>query len=267
MKYVQDYQAKDENDQPIGKPTHLEAETPEEMFEKLQIAHISATQALARQNRAFNELRARKLTPAPPPVVRPVLTPDQERQFANQVVQPETAKDAIRKLNGTEDLEERIKVIEDERAYVRGQNTANTFMRNHLHDYYSCEANSVAMKDYLKNNNLDWTVDNLEIAFAAIGDSLAKDPKWAVSTNANNTNKEEEEEQIVPPNGHTQNRQASFGIQPGTIGGIRPTGRPSTGKMTKKEVIALSKTNKPEFLRRMRDPRLKAEMDAALASA
>jgi hypothetical protein len=199
--------------------------------------------------------------------VKPVLTPEQEKQFAAQIVKPETAKDAVRKLSGVEDLEERMSEIETERIKNNIQSNVNEFMRRHVKDYFPCQANDAAFKQFMKDQDLAWTVDNLEIAFDAIGNDLAKDPKWsAVNTNANNTN-EQEEDQIVPPNGHTQSRPASYGIQPGSSTGIRPTGRPSTGKMTKKDVINLAKTNKPEFHRRMRDPKLKAEMDAALASA
>jgi hypothetical protein len=261
-KYVVEYQATDADGTPIGNVTHLVADTPEEMFEKQKQAHIAAVQALARQNKAFNDLKARKATPiveAPKPKQ---LTPEEERTLVQQATQPATAKDAIRKLTGINELEERVIRAEKAEAEARGKSIALTFMRNHLHDFYPCEANSVAMKQFLTDNNLEFTVDNLEIAFAAIGNDLAKDPKLSTQNNANNE-VNNEHEQTAPPS--EQPRRTSFGMQPGTTTGVRPTGRAADGKMTKKDVINLLKTNKAEFKRRMNDPKLKAEMDAALA--
>ena len=54
-KIVVEYQATDENGQPIGRPTHLEAYSWEEMSRKQQEAHVQAT-------RAFHRLKAQKTT-------------------------------------------------------------------------------------------------------------------------------------------------------------------------------------------------------------
>jgi hypothetical protein len=259
--FVQEYQAMDAEGNPIGRPTHLEADTAEEMFDKMKHAHIAAVQALHRQNIAFTNLKNRKPVPAQPVVAAPKMTPEQERAEAAKLINPATAADAVRKLAGTSELEEELKKTRAEQAFARGQAIALQFMQAHVKDFYPCQANSDALKRYLSDNNLAWEVDNLEIAFAAIGDQLAKDPNNAAPINPNNPSNEPEVENAQPS--EQPRRQPTFGIQPGAGSGARPTGRPVG--MTKKDVITLAKTNKAEFLRRMRDPKLKAEMDAALA--
>src|ERR1700676_1751573 len=42
-KIVLEYQVKDENGNPIGRPTHLEAASHEELIEKMKEAHVQAT--------------------------------------------------------------------------------------------------------------------------------------------------------------------------------------------------------------------------------
>src|SRR5271157_1853519 len=53
-KIVREYQVRDEEGNPIGRPTHLEAWTTDEMYEKMQTAHENAT-------RAFHRLKKQKL--------------------------------------------------------------------------------------------------------------------------------------------------------------------------------------------------------------
>ena len=53
-KIVREYQVRDEDGNPIGRPTHLEAWSAEEMIDKMQTAHENAT-------RAFHRLKKQKL--------------------------------------------------------------------------------------------------------------------------------------------------------------------------------------------------------------
>lgn len=258
-KIVQEYQATDREGNPIGKPTRLVADTPEEMYEKMRTAHVLAMQALDRQNKAYQDLKRAKLQPKVEPVVKP-LTHEEEQKAFIDAQNPVTAKDAIRKLSGTNELEERLKKAEDEAARARGKEQALIFMRNHLHDFYACQANSKALGDFLTREGLEFTADNLEIAFAAIGDDLAQDPNKQPSNNEP-TIAVEPVVQTAPPSEQKPGRP-NFGIQPGSGAGARPVTK--TG-MTKKDVIELMRNNKTEFRRRMSDPKLKAEMDAALA--
>lgn len=257
-KYVIDYQATDAEGNPIGHATHLEADTPEEMFEKQKEAHINASRALARQNKAFNELKARKLTPKEQPAP-PRFTPEEERQIASGINNPATAKDSIRKIGGIEEIEARLQNAEAEARNARGQAIAYTFMRNHLHDYYPCDANKKIIGDYLAENNLEGnTVDNLEIAFAAVQDQLATDPRQATPTNPT----------IAPPiNAQPSStvRQPGFGMQPGVGSGTRPAPHTGNGKLTKAAILAKKKADPSWWKKAIADPRQLAEINEALA--
>src|SRR5579859_2607683 len=54
-KWFVDYQPMDETGKPIGRKTHLEADTPEELIEKQQQAHLEATRAYFRIKNAKPE--------------------------------------------------------------------------------------------------------------------------------------------------------------------------------------------------------------------
>jgi hypothetical protein len=63
-KIVREYQVRDEDGNPIGRPTHLEAWSAEEMIEKMQTAHENATRAfhrLKKQKLQFNEKEQNRL--------------------------------------------------------------------------------------------------------------------------------------------------------------------------------------------------------------
>jgi len=243
-KWVVNYQATDSEGNPIGRPTHLEAETPEELIEKQKNAHIAATQALWRQNKAFEDLKHRKAQPLPAPKAVPQTQEEKNADYENRLVK-----------------------TEDELRFARGQATGYAFMRNHSQDYWPCDANSAALAKWVTDNGYEFTVDALEIAFAAIGDDLAKDPRPKTSATTIPTNGPTTNEQTATPTAQPQaqqQRQPSFGVEPGTGTGARPTGA-QTGQMTKKRVIELRKKDPKEFRRRLNDPKLKAEMDAALA--
>lgn len=258
-KYVQQYQATDEEGNPIGRPTHLEADTPEEMFQKYQEAHVAASRALARQNKAFNDLKSRKLQPIAPPAA-PRMTAEQEANYAAVVGNPGAApsqkKEAIREIGGITELEKRLDAAEAKAQFADGERVAIAFMRNHLRDYYPCDANKKVMSDFLKENNLEFTLDNLEIAFVNVQSQLADDPRLQ-------NNPTPIAEPTAPR--QAQQSQPGFGIQPGSGSGNRPVAQAGNGKMNRKDVLAKKKADPAWWKKVLQDPALEAEVNAALA--
>jgi hypothetical protein len=252
-KFILDYQATDGEGNPIGKPTHLESDTPEEMFEKQKAAHINAVRALDKQNKAFESLKSRQLTPKSQPIKPVELTTDQTIQATADLQNPQKAQDALRKLTGIENLESRLKVAEAKAVAADQKAAAYQFMISHKGDYFPCAANAKVLSDWLETNNYDFTADNLEIAYAQVDDNLAQAPR--ASSNADNGTSIASPEAI---------RQPNLGITPGAGSGVRI--QRQTG-LSRKDVLKLAKENPAEFKRRLRDPKLKADMDAALAKA
>jgi|ERR1700723_373477 len=263
-KYVIEYQATDEEGNPIGKPTHIQGDTPEEIFEKQKQAHISATRALSRQNKAFNDLRSRKLTLREQPVV-PVINQEEQARAAatvSNVTATGTEKaEAIRQLGGISELEDRLQKAEAARLQAEGLAIGYRFARAHLQDYYPCDANAKTLNDFLQSNNLEFTFDNLEIAFLEVGDKLAKDPKLQAAVEQSHN---EHHDDIAQP--EQNKRQPGFGMQPGTGTGQRPVNNgTATGKMNKRDVLAKKKADPLWWKKVISDPALTAEVNAALA--
>jgi hypothetical protein len=167
-RYVEEYQVRDEDGTPIGRPTHLEARTLPELAIKKRDAHENAT-------RAFHRLKKQKLTFKE----KTLLTPEEIAEAARIALESkDTAKvtDVIHEV-----IETSYKEREDKlRAKIQQENgraISNEFMRRHLHDYVPCTANSVAIDEYFRDHNLEFTLDNLEAAFQDLkeqGNKLAK---------------------------------------------------------------------------------------------
>jgi hypothetical protein len=268
--YSMDYQATDTDGTPIGNLTHLTADTPEEMFEKMKTAHINALRLWQAQNRRFEELKTRKVTPKAEKTA-PAMSQIDEGRYAATISDPSAPpaqkKEAIRQLGGIIQQEDQLQKLEADRAYLRGQQIGLQFQRNHVHDYFPCEANSKALTSWLDEHQLEFELDNLELAFLDIGEKLAKDPSKRTATNAvtNATpiNQPIVEENSTPPS-ETQRRQPNFGIQPGQGSVARPANT-TAGKMTKKDVLAKRKADPVWWKKVLNDPDLQKEVNEALA--
>src|SRR5258708_7324027 len=163
-KIVVEYQATDEQGNPIGKPTRIEADSWEEMSKKQTEAHINAM-------RWANRLKNAKPTvKAPEPLQVREMSADEEFQTVTDLFQPGKARKAFRKLLESElpitQLEQDSKALREATAKQNRLAAAHEFKTRHLADFYDCTANGNILRDYLTANNLEWTVDNLEIAFA-----------------------------------------------------------------------------------------------------
>lgn len=172
-KIVVEYQARDEAGNPIGRPTHLEAASWEEMSEKQKTAHIEATRALDR-------LKKRKETAIPKKeeVVPARMTDEEAIAVAEQLRSddPDVALAAQRKIDADAILKERLSARQ-EKEDARQEKESFIFMKRHLTDFYPCTANGAVLSNYLSENKLEWNADNLEIAFAATESQLAPVPE------------------------------------------------------------------------------------------
>jgi hypothetical protein len=258
-KFVQEYQATDADGNPIGHLTHLEADTQEELIEKLKQAHINASRALHKQNQAFNSYRKLKVTPATQAPPAQQLTVEQRTALVAGVSNPATAEDSIKKLAGTESLEARVAAAEARAKEADIRAAQFSFMTRHKDDYFPCVANAQSMSKYLNDNNLEVTVDNLEIAFAEIGDSLAQAP----STAAHQNNPTIAVQNPVTTPDLQPRRQPSFGVQPGTGSGSRPSNKPA--EMTKKDILEKKKADPAWWKAQLKDPAKLAALNAILA--
>jgi hypothetical protein len=181
QKIVVDYQVTDDEGNPIGRPTHLEAANWEEMSIKQKEAHTQAT-------RAFYRLKSQKITFKQPAPVVPAELSDAAILNAIRDLKsedPKTALAAVRAINKTE--ADRAKAEADaalasERELRRQEYVSNQFLRAHQHDFNPCQANIKLFEGYFNEHQLAWTVDNLEIALQALDNELAPVVKPAAPT-------------------------------------------------------------------------------------
>lgn len=173
-KIVVDYQITDEEGNPLGRPTHLEATTAEEMVSKQKEAHIQAT-------RAFHRLKKQKFTYKEPQAVIPATDDVSDAEILAAIRDmksddPKTALAAVKKINSAEAA--RIKAeasveIEKVNELRRQEQVTFRFLKAHAGDYNNCDANNNAIGDYFKEHDLQWNNDNLELAFNALESELA----------------------------------------------------------------------------------------------
>jgi len=172
-KFVADYQVKDEDGNAIGRPTHLEAATEEELRGKIIEAHIQAT-------RAFHRLKKQKVSfkEQQQPIV-PAQSSDAELlTFMKDLKSddPQKQLDAVRKVQKVE--ADRVKAEADQKTSElnelrRQEKVSYDFLVRHQKDFNNCQANIELVKGYFEENQLAWTSDNLEIAFHALESGLA----------------------------------------------------------------------------------------------
>jgi len=171
-KIVVDYQVKDEDGNPIGRPTHLEATSEEEMRLKLIEAHTQAT-------RWGDRLKKQKISTLKEqqPVTPPATGMSDEELLAAMadIKSGDQAKalEAQRRITKAEVdrqlADERAKKAEFDRQLKASQE----FLANHRHDYNPCDANTGIMQAYFRDNKLPWTLGNLEIAFEDLQSKFA----------------------------------------------------------------------------------------------
>lgn len=171
VKIVQEYQIKDDTTgAPIGRPTHLEAKTWPEFIAKKDECHTQAT-------RAFNRLKSQKTSFKQQQPEQPTykqLTDEEMTQAIKDLKGDDPAKAvaAARLIAGSEVAKDRESAREAE-AKAKGQAIGYEFLKRHAHDFNPCKANSELIGKFLEENNLEFTLDNLELALIAKENELA----------------------------------------------------------------------------------------------
>lgn len=167
-KFIKKFQATDEDGNPLGSPTYLEAASQAELDEKWENSYNHAV-------RAYHRLRKQKTTfkSAEEPVAKPLT--DEQLLAATEDLDskdPQKRLQAVRKIASAESEAEKAKAREAEQAAI-GARESYLFMTRHRDDFNPCEANGKIIGEYLKANDLSWTADNLELAFIATESQLA----------------------------------------------------------------------------------------------
>lgn len=162
VKFIQEYQVYDEQRRPIGRPTHLEARSWIELVRKQRVAHEQAA-------RAFARVKEQKLT----------FQKKQEEQQRNTDAE---LQQAITDLNSTDPAKKLAAIrkiaASDPEAQAKQRAADETaesfkFRSQHVKDFNPCAANVQMMTEYIRENQLEWTADNLELAFMALESKLA----------------------------------------------------------------------------------------------
>lgn len=248
---VVEYQATDENGAPIGSPTHLEADTWEEMSKKQTDAHVNAM-------RWANRLKNAKPTYNPEPLKARQLTQDEEYQAGIDLAgrDPSKVRKAFRTLLESElpisELEEQGKELRKTNATQNRLVVVQKFLSLHPEDFYNCDANGQVLANYLQANNLAWTPDNLEIAFATEAGKLASKPAPIQPVTQQ------------PPNAPTPRRPSTPDVEPGTFSGAPPANK--TKVLVKADYIRMQRENPDEWRKHFNTPSLRRLLDKALSA-
>ena len=171
-KIVIDYQVTAEDGTPLGRPTHIEGWTQEEVNEKLKAAHINAVRYAERIKK--NRVQSVEAQTAQRQSQEQLQKAEQEANVAVEEAakekDPAKLKEAISKVSKVE----RDAQIARETALAQGRAVANVWMSDHKEDFQPCEANTKIIGEWLSANKLELSYDNLELAFKATETRLAK---------------------------------------------------------------------------------------------
>ena len=186
-KYTIAFPLTDEDGKPIndraGNPrfTNIVGETPGEVVSKLALANLEVARALNRSNQHIETLKNKKPTPARQALDlkgKP-LTDDERVQVGLELQDPRKAAAAIEKV-----VESRIvpvvNAVQDQGQTLdieARKKVAKEFFARHPD--YNLSANGQMLGQWLSSNGYEFTLDNIEIAFATLQDRLARIPARA----------------------------------------------------------------------------------------
>lgn len=257
-KWVIDYQATDENGNPIGNPTHLEADTQQLLIEKMRDTNIEIV-------RAYHKLKTGATKPdlskaqkrrAPSEAKPKEWSAEETFQTFQEAQNPANFRKAIRKT-----IEDELGIpLDDLRTIPGGVAQVNrglveqNFLARHREDYYPCKQNEKAILDYLSENNLAFNLDNLETAFDYLKDSLIHAPRQAAAQTPN-----EEETQAAVNTEAQRKRTVTTGIVPGEASGTRPA---KTGTSQGLSWAVIDSWSDEEWEKQKRNPNTVAWMNA-----
>lgn len=287
VKLVEDYQVTHEDNTPLGRPTHLEARNWPELALKKREAHIQAT-------RAFNRLKAQKLTfrpqQQPEPQAPKAMTEAEMVETVRELLSEDSAKSAsaAKKLQDTDPVlvNERVKA-EQVRIQANAELVTYKFLQKHLYDFNNNDANRKMLGDYFQENNLEWTLDNLEAALVALEGQLAPVVQTSRATvtveNPTPVSQPVAQPAVIPaqpaapvtaPAVAQPARPAleipvpprpgvNTSIQPGSMPGRRPgiTTESTDAKLTKADIL---KMPKDQLRQLVKDPAKRAQLNVIL---
>lgn len=286
-KFIQEYQVVDESSRPIGRRTHLEARSWIDLVRKQRVAHENAS-------RAFARVKEQKLT----------FQKKQEDQQRNTDAEMATAIQDLNSADPAKKLAAIRKIAASDPEAQKAQREADEvketwkFRSQHVKDFNPCAANVKLMTDYIRENQLEWTADNLELGFMALESQLAPvelprtepapnptpvtkvTPVAPVATVPNNPAPVVPVPPVVPPAStpaevHTPAQPAPVENPPAPAASPRPTFHggglvpgetvsgarplPSAVKLTKREIASWD----PATMRKnMQDPEIARQMEA-----
>lgn len=164
-KIVIDYQVDDEKGNPIGRRTHIEGWTNEEVIEKLKAAHINAVRYAERVKKS--QILAVEAQTKQKGLEEGVKKSEQEAaeavEAASKEKDPAKLQEAIKKVSKAD----REAEIAREAAKAQGRIIGQTWMEDHKHDFQPCDASSKIIGDWLARNGREFSYENLELAFEA----------------------------------------------------------------------------------------------------
>lgn len=171
-KITVDYQVTTEDGTPIGRRTIITGWTPEEIYKKLQDAHINAVRYANRVSK--NRARDVEFQTEIRTLGEQAKVSEQEAATAVEAAAKEPAKlqEAIKKTTKADrDVE-----LAKQAALQKGQLIANAWLADHKEDFLSCDANNKLIGEWMSANQLSLTYENLDKAFAANETKLVKPP-------------------------------------------------------------------------------------------
>lgn len=175
----------------FGKPrfTNLIADSAGELVRKIAGANLEVTRALDRANKHIDTLKNKKPTPArvEPKMQGKPMTDEERMQIGLDLQDPrkaaEAAKRVVESVVPVTEITEEVKRQAQQQGIEARRRLAGEFFARHPE--YNNAASGALLGKWLVENGYEFSLDNLEIAFAAISDRLAQNPpKNAVPDNA-----------------------------------------------------------------------------------
>ena len=164
-KIVIDYQVDDEKGNPIGRRTHIEGWSSDEVIEKLKAAHVNAVRYAERVKKS--QIIAIEAGAKQKQAEAAANNLEKEAKEATEIAMkdqnPEKVQEAIKKVSRAD----REVEIARSAAKAQGKIIADTWMADHKHDFQPCQASSNIISKWLADNNREFSYENLELAFEA----------------------------------------------------------------------------------------------------
>lgn len=171
-KFVREYQPKDEWGNPVGPIQHFEAETLDELADKLAAAHENASMDVYKSRKALKLGILLEPDPADEPIPNfeeQQLTADERMDISSALNDPNLSQDAVKRLLKSfgipvEAIRQMLVDKEIEKRINRGREETQKFLEAHPEYVHSDENRDLLLK-YMEKRKQALTKKNLEIAY------------------------------------------------------------------------------------------------------